>query len=59
MNFTSFNVYIAGRGQASGTEAAALSIVAFGLTWLMMLLLLAGSRASGFRRRAPTIGGAR
>jgi putative spermidine/putrescine transport system permease protein len=59
MQFTSFNVYIAGVGRSNGTNAAALSVIAFAVTWVLMLLLLLVVGRSGGRRRAPTIGGAR
>jgi putative spermidine/putrescine transport system permease protein len=59
LNFTSFQVYIAGVAQSSGTESAALTLIAFALVWAVMLALLVFTRAPGGRRTTATVGGAR
>jgi len=59
LSFNSFAVYIAGIGQAHATEAAALAIIAFALTWAVMLSLLVFTRGPGRARAAAQVGGTR
>jgi len=59
LSFNSFAVYIAAIGQQRATEAAALAIIAFALTWAVMLSLLVFTRGPGRARAAAQVGGTR
>ena len=58
LQYTPFSVYISSVGQSSGTQQSSLTIIAFLLTWGIMLALLRFTRAPGGGRRGASARGA-